>query len=150
MMRDERRRLVYEVVRRLTRSESIRQIARVLQIDRKTVRRIIKEVHARRAEGDDALTRELPKPRAPRPSKLDPYVDRIKELVEDPTLRGITARRVFEIIGGEGFEGKYSIVRDYMRTTPRAGRPMTPSPPRPESRLSLTGRHSPCLGATST
>ena len=112
-MREDRRRLVYEVVRRWARGESKRQIARVLGVDRKTVRRILKAQDQRRAQGDDALARQMPKPRAPRPSKLDDYTQRIADLLKE--FPDITAQRVFEILGQEGFDGKYTIVREYMR-----------------------------------
>jgi len=114
-MREERQRLVYEVLRRSRRGESIRQISRVLHIARKTIRKILDEHAARMEHGDDALTREIARPRAPKPSKLDNYVGRIRELLDNPALTGITAQRVFEIIEEEGFEGKYSIVRDHVR-----------------------------------
>ena len=114
-MREERQRLVYEVLRRRQRGESIRQISRVLHIARKTIRKVLDAHAARVGQGDDALSRELAKPRAPRPSKLDDYVGRIAELLASPALAGITAQRIFEIIEEEGFEGKYSIVRDHVR-----------------------------------
>lgn len=130
-MREDRRRLVYEVVRRFARGDSKRQIARALGIDRKTVRRMLREQEQRRAQGDDALARELGKPRAPRASKLDPYAERVDELFGE--FPDITAQRVFEIIGQEGFDGGYTIVRDYVRQVrPRQSRraydPVTTAP----------------------
>ena len=114
-MREDRRRLVYEAARRKARGESGRQIARALRIDPKTVRKLLKEHEARLERGDDVLARELPTRHTPRPSKLDPYTDRVHALLTDPKLPGITARRVFEILGDEGFDGGYSIVRDHVR-----------------------------------
>ena len=114
-MREDRRRLVYEAARRKARGESGRQIARALRIDPKTVRKLLKEHEARLERGDDALARELPAPHTPRPSKLDAYMDRVHALLTDPKLPGITARRVFEILVEEGFDGGYSIVRDCVR-----------------------------------
>lgn len=111
-MREDRRRLVYDVLRRRARKESIRGIARALDVHRKTVRKILDEHSARLEQGDDALARELPKPRAPRASKLDPWVDRIDALLADPLRRGITAWRIFEIITEEGYDGGYTIVRE--------------------------------------
>ena len=75
--RGDRARLVYDVVRRLERGESIRQIARAKGIARKTVRKIARENARRRSEGDSSLERAGVKPRAPRPSKLDPYIETI-------------------------------------------------------------------------
>ncbi len=63
-------RLVYEVVRRRARGESIRSIARALRFDRRTMRRMLREVDRRRREGDDALARASAPRRTPRPSKL--------------------------------------------------------------------------------
>jgi len=116
-MREERRRLVYDVVQRTNRGESIRQIARVLGKDRKTIARVIKKHQARLEQGDDALARELSRPqRTPRASKLDRYTQRIEQLLNDPALAGITAQRVFEIIKEEGFDGGYTIVREHVRS----------------------------------
>ncbi len=112
-MGEDRRRLVYEVVRRHRRGESQRRIAKVLGIARKTVRKMLADHEERRRRGDDALAREGPRPRAPRPSKLDRYADRIEELLKQ--FPKITAQRVFEIITEEGFEGRYTIVRQHMR-----------------------------------
>lgn len=114
-MREERRRLALEILRRAQRGQSNRKIALALQIDRKTIGKILKAHHARLEQGDDALARELGPTRTPRASKLDRYVGRIDELLKDPDLAGITAQRVFEIIAAEGFEGKYTIVREHMR-----------------------------------
>jgi len=119
--RDDRRRLVYDIVRRHNRGESQRQIARAKGIARKTVSKILNEHERRRAEGDDALERELVRPRAPRPSKLDPYVDQIDAILEE--FPDATAVRIKEIITDAGFDGGYSIVRDHVsKVRPRAKR----------------------------
>jgi transposase len=112
-MREARSRLVYEVVRRRGRGEGIRRIARALSVDRKTVRRILSDVEERRAEGDDALSRAQPAARAPRASKLDEHVAFIAELLRDfPDIR---ATRVLEELKARGFDGSYTIVREYLR-----------------------------------
>jgi transposase len=112
-MREDRQRLVYDVLRRYERGESIRQIGMVKGIARKTVRRIVRGLEQRRADGDDALLREGPRPRAPRLSKLDRYVELVTCLIKQ--YPDITAQRVFEELRADGFDGKYSIVRDYIR-----------------------------------
>jgi len=48
-----------------------------------------------------------------RPSKLDPYKAKIKYLVEEKNLTGV---RVLEEIKALGYEGGYSILKDYIRT----------------------------------
>ena len=112
-MRDTRQRLVYEVVRRRARGESIRSIARTLRLDRRTVRRMLGEVERRRADGDDALERNRTPTRAPRPSKLDPFVPFIADLLlRYPDIR---ATRVHEELIGQGFDGGYTIVREYLK-----------------------------------
>ena len=77
-MREEvRRRLAYEVVRRQQRGESERAISRTLGIHRNTVRRLLEELKARRAEGESALEREVQAP-VSRGSKLDACAKQIK------------------------------------------------------------------------
>jgi transposase len=112
-MREQRRRLVYEVMRRRARGESIRSIARTLRIDRRTVRRMLRDVDRRRREGDDALQRCSAPQRAPRPSKLDAHVPFISDLLSRyPDIR---ATRLHEELVGQGFDGGYTIVRQYLR-----------------------------------
>ena len=111
--RDDRARLVYDVVRRLERGESIRQISRAKGIARKTVRKIARKNAKRRSEGDNAMARAGVKPRAPRPSKLDKYVETIDSLLDD--YPDITAQRVFEELVLLGFDGGYTIVKEYVR-----------------------------------
>ena len=112
-MRDDRRRLVYEVVRRRARGESIRSIARTLRLDRRTIRRMLREVDRRRTEGDDALDRTRTPSRAPRPSKLDAFVPFMSDqLLRYPDIR---ATRLHEELVGQGFDGGYTIVREYLK-----------------------------------
>jgi len=119
--RDDRARLVYDVVRRSERGESIRQIARTKGIARKTVRKIVRDNTQRRSEGDNAMARAGVKPRVPRPSKLDPYTKTIDKLLEE--YDDITAQRVFEQLQAEGFDGGYTIVKEYLRRVrPKAAR----------------------------
>ena len=109
-MSDARRRLEYEVVRRFARGEHKRAIARTLGIDRKTVRRILSDNARRR---DEEELEPLRKPRAPRRSKLDAHADFICELVTRyPDIR---AKRVLEELEERGFDGGYTIVREYLK-----------------------------------
>lgn len=111
-MREARQRLAYEVVLRRRRGQGLRAISRALEIDRRTVRRILRDMEKRRSEGDDAVERELAARRAPRPSKLDDYADVVAELIARyPDIR---ATRVHEELTARGFDGGYTIVREYL------------------------------------
>ena len=59
-MKEARRQLVYEVVKRTRRGESQRGIARALEIAPRTVKRILAREEGRRSGGESALERELP------------------------------------------------------------------------------------------
>ena len=90
-------------IRRLHKVKKLskRAIARRLGIHRDTVSR--------------ALAGEEPPHyrRSKRASILDPYKAKIHALLsEDP---GLSGERVFEIIQGDGYPGKKSIMRDYLR-----------------------------------
>lgn len=112
-MNDARRQLVYEVVKRTRRGESQRAIARALEIAWRTVKRILAGEEARRAGGESALERELPKARAPRPSQLDAYDEKITAWLEQ--YPDLTATRLHEKLAGEGFRGRYTIVREHLK-----------------------------------
>lgn len=128
-MGDARARLVYEVVRQHKRGASVRAIARSLGIARKTVMRILERVQQRRDEGDDALLAELPRKRAPRPSKLDAYTDFIADLLARyPDIR---ATRLHEELVEQGFDGGYTIVREYLKK-------LRPKPGKKPRKLVLT------------
>ncbi len=123
-MNETRRLLAYEVVRRLSRGESKRGIARALKIAPRTVTRIVREQTARRTDGESALDRELPAKRLPRGSQLDAFDAQITAWLEQ--YPDLTATRLHEKLTGEGFPGKYTIVREYLKalrasqTSPRA------------------------------
>lgn len=112
-MTETRRLLVYEVVKRAQRGESRRGIARGLRITPRTVKRILVEEDRRRAGGETALERELPARRAPKPSKLDAYDAKIAAWLEQ--YPDLTATRLLEKLGGEGFTGGYTIVREHLK-----------------------------------
>jgi len=120
-MREERARLLYEVARRHRRGDSIRSISRALGIARRTVGRMLAELEARRQQGDDALAREQPTRRAPRPSKLDAFTEVIDELLTaHPDL---LATRLHEELTARGFDGGYTIVRQHLnKIRPKAAK----------------------------
>ncbi len=117
-MKPPRERLVYDVCRLKSQGMSLRGIERTLRVARKTVRRILSEVEQRRKEGDSPLG-QVKKPRAPRASKLDAYADFIRQTLERyPKLR---AKRLHEELLIQGFDGGYTIVREYLqRVRPKA------------------------------
>ena len=81
------------------RQLSVRQISRRLKLNKKTIRKW--------------LTQEFVQPQRPqRTSKLDPYKERIKSWVEQDDL---SAQQVLQRLAEQGFTGRYTIVRAYVR-----------------------------------
>lgn len=114
MRHEDRRRLAYQVAKHKRAGRSDRWIAKRLGIARKTVGSLLGELRQRGEVGESALERELGRAdRTPKPSKLDPYKDRIKGWLQEYPDK--TAERCHEDLLAEGFEGGYSIVRDYVR-----------------------------------
>ena len=91
------------------RGRSQREIAKLVDVSRNTVRRIVERVQREREEGHTAL----PAPRRRRPSQLDAYADVIDELVE--AFPDITGVRLHEELVKRGFSGGYTIVRERLR-----------------------------------
>lgn len=91
-----------EIVRLWQGGASQRSIAQQLHLSRHTVRRVLEDVLGQR-QGQSA------KKRSRRPSKLDPYDQTIKELVE--RYPDITIMRLLEELKARGFPGGYTIVR---------------------------------------
>ena len=116
-----REELKHQVVMLSKQGVPARAIARALGVSRNTVR-ALREAHETARETAQVAIPSRPK-RAPRPSKLDDWKPRVAELVA--RFADITARRVFEILKEEGFDGGYTRVKKHMRTM----RP--PSPPKP-------------------
>lgn len=77
------------------------QIAKMLEIDRKTVRKVLKYPD-----------KEYKMEKKPHPSMLDKY----REFIETSIYKELSATRIFQDLQREyGFEGGYSTVRDYIR-----------------------------------
>jgi transposase len=95
------RRTVFEIHRLKNLGFAKRKIARELGLDRDTVRKYLK--HPER----------VVLPKLLRTSKLDPYRDLIDQFLEsDPYVKApVVLQRLCE----NGFDGKISIVRDYLR-----------------------------------
>jgi transposase len=95
------RQTVFEIHRLHHLGFEERKIARTLRISRPTVKRYL--------ENPEPI-----KPKISRSSKLDPYQDRIQDLLEkDPEVK---APVVMQRLEQEGFDGKITILRDYLRT----------------------------------
>ncbi|MGH2983503.1 MAG: IS21 family transposase [Solirubrobacterales bacterium] len=106
-------------IRRMKHVEGLsqREIHRRTGIHRDTIRRAL---------AADAPPSYGPRPR--RPSKLDPHLPRIRELLEDePTLSGV---RILEEIIDEGYRGGKTILDDLLREL----RPRYLPPPRTHQR----------------
>jgi transposase len=92
-----------EIISRWRAGSSIRRIARELGLSRNTVSRVLEEIEARRAGGPDSS------PTRRRPSRLDPYLAIIKELLG--RYPDLTAVRLHQELRQRGFTGGYTVVR---------------------------------------
>ncbi len=95
------KRTLFEIHRLRNMKFSIRQIASTLNLDRQTVAKYIKHPDIVR------------KPGPGRPSKLDPFREKIKEIVKE--YPNIKAPVVLREINEHGFDGEITIVRQYLR-----------------------------------
>ncbi|HLU49753.1 MAG TPA: helix-turn-helix domain-containing protein, partial [Planctomycetota bacterium] len=107
----------HEIVRLHLGGASMRSIAAMLGMSRKTVKRVLEEHEEAR---DGARVRsELPRPKRRGPSILDEYEGFLSETLE--SFPDITAVRLLELLEAKGFRGKYTIVRERLRELrPRA------------------------------
>ena len=112
---------LYARVRRACMVEgmSIREAARVFGLHRDTVRKML------RYSVPPGYRRQSP----PRRPKLDPYRGVIDRIIEEdrslPTKQRHTAKRIYDRLRAEhGFDGRYTIVKDYVRERRRRTREM--------------------------
>jgi transposase len=94
-----------EIIRLWYGRASIRRIAKMLDLNRKTVDQVIKEHKAAR-KGEGAVA-------APRPSIIDPFRENISQLLD--RYPDITAVRLHEELKSLGFPGTYSTVKERLR-----------------------------------
>lgn len=90
-----------EILQTFKETGIIRKTARVCRVSRNTVRKVL------------GLTESKPIISTPRPSKLDAYKAKIGYLVEEKDLSAV---RILEEIKSIGYQGGYSILKDYVRT----------------------------------
>ena len=81
---------------------NISQIAQKTGFDRKTVRKYL-----------SACTPPSVKPRTSKPSKLNAYKEYIRNRITDYPL---SAARIYREIREQGYDGKYTVVKDYIRS----------------------------------
>lgn len=91
----------------------IRELVRHFGVSRNMVRRILREHEKQRDQGHDILLKDSPVRKTERTSKLDPYEDAIKQLLEK--YPRITGQRIFEELSEDGYGGGISILRDRLR-----------------------------------
>jgi transposase len=121
-----REELVHQVVLLARQGVKFRAIARTLQVARNTVRSILAAQAEALAAPHGAL--DTKPARAPRERVVTAWSGRIAELVTKYV--DITAQRVFEEIGREGYTGGYTAIKDHLREVrPRVL--ITPSMPTP-------------------
>src|ERR1700756_2710102 len=92
--------------------KSIREIARMLDVSRNTVRRYL------RSEGLPRYEREA------RPSKLDPFRQYLEERVKAAAPDWIPATVLLREIRALGYPGGYSILKDYLAALRPVVKPM--------------------------
>ena len=98
---------------------SKRGLSRHFSISRNMVRRILRKHQDHRDNGADILNEQKIR-RAARASKLDPFTEQIKQLLEK--FQKITGQRIFEELKDAGYTGGISILRERlkkMRPTPK-------------------------------
>lgn len=113
-----------EIVARRQSGQTLRGIARDLNVSRWRVTRVIRQQQARR---DDLaavpIHADLPSPAAPRPSLLDTFEPRIRQLLE--RYPNITATRMLEELQAAGYRGSYTILRQRVKALrPRPQKPL--------------------------
>lgn len=107
-----REELAHRVVTLSRQGMSRRAIARATGVSRNTVKLLLAAHDTEREAEHSAL--DTPKPRAPRPTKLDAFHGRIAALLEK--YPDITAQRVYEILRDEhDFAGGYTGVKRFVR-----------------------------------
>jgi transposase len=112
----------HEIIHRFHSGQSMRGIAKDLQISPQTVSRVLRQHAADRRTGP--LSADSLMPPDSRTSKLDAHDAKIRNLLE--RYPKITAKRIMEEIQADGYSGGYSILSERIaRLRPRNGKPFT-------------------------
>jgi transposase len=106
----DRQELEHLVITMYVEGWGVRALAQHFQIGRNTVRRILRKHRAQRDHGHDLLRQEA---KAPRRSKLDPFLPLIGDLLMQ--FPNITGQRLYEELEDAGYDGGISILRDRLR-----------------------------------
>src|SRR2546421_6386240 len=85
-----------------TQGKNVQEIAQELEISRTTVRKYLTHPEA-----------VIPKPRPPRPSKLDPFKEQIKKWVMEDHCTNCEV--IFERLQKMGYTGRISILKEYVQ-----------------------------------
>ena len=109
-----------------TQGKSVQEIAQELDISRTTVRKYLKHPEA-----------VIPKPRPPRPSKLDPFKEQITKWVMEDHCTNCEV--IFERLQKLGYTGRISILKEYVQPLRLATRRSSAMRPNQESRSNLIG-----------
>ena len=83
----------------------LRQLSRQTGIHRQTLRKI----------RDNSQPPGYHRNRPIQKTKIGPYLDRIKAIIEADKEQRHTAKRIWERLQAEGFDGGYTIVKDAVR-----------------------------------
>src|SRR4030066_201566 len=94
---------------------SIRRISGELFISRRRLHRVLVSNSVLR----DTTPGEVITPKKKRLSKLDPYKEFIAELLDK--YNNITGQRLYEHLKEKGYDGKTTILRDYLKNIRQAG-----------------------------
>ena len=106
-----------DIIARLGQGQSMRSIARALGISRGAVSRAVRGHQTQREQGAGGPAR----PRRRRRSLLDPFAERIGQLLD--RYPNITVERLLQELRACGYEGGYTILREHVKTvrgSPRA------------------------------
>lgn len=103
-----------DIIWRWKNKQSIRAIARELSLGRDAVARVIhRYLRETESTGEPSLPASLGVVPHPRQSKLEPFLDQLRQLLE--RYPNLTARRALEELQQAGFTGSYSTVRTYLK-----------------------------------
>ena len=101
-----------EIVSRHEQGQSMRSIARTMNISRGAVARVIAAWQAGREQADGGAPTSLPSRRRRR-SLLDPFAETIEQFLA--RYPNITVERLLEELRGCGYQGSYTILRERVK-----------------------------------